>query len=209
MYDKLQTVNPKHVLFGNIICLKCCRLDYLFISNNMQKLAKKVNILNALSANHFPLFCSVLILSNISRGYGVQKFNNSLIWNTNFLVEKKTLIQKVIFSLENDTFLSDQVQWELQKYEIRRVGINFSRKIAQNSSKLETDLETECKNLEQDITDKNKCNQHRIVKNELEKLYHYIASGVKTWSKSNWCLYGEKFTKYLDLEKQKAVNGTV
>ena len=47
------------------------------------------------------------------------------------------------------------------------------------------------------------------MKNELEKLYHYIASGVKTWSKSNWCLYGEKFTKYLDLEKQKTVNGTV
>ena len=90
----LQTVNPNHVLFGNIICLECYRLDYLFISNNMQKLAKNVDILNALSTNHSSLFCSFLMLSNISRGYGVWKFNNSLISNTNFLVEKKTLIQK-------------------------------------------------------------------------------------------------------------------
>ena len=29
----------------------------------------------------------------------------------------KTVIQKVIFSLENDTYLTDQVKWELSKYE--------------------------------------------------------------------------------------------
>ena len=48
------------------------------------------------------------------------------------------------------------------------------------------------------------------MKDKLGKLtLHYIASGIKIQSKSNWCLYGEKSTKYLDLEKQKAVNGTV
>ena len=41
-----------------------------------------------------------------------------LISNTNFVNEIKTVVQKVIFSLENDTFLTDQVKWQLFKYEI-------------------------------------------------------------------------------------------
>ena len=51
-------------------------LDYLFISNNMQE---SVKILNALSTDHSPLFCSFLNLSNTSRVRDLWKFNNSLI----------------------------------------------------------------------------------------------------------------------------------
>ena len=107
----------------------------------MQESAKNVKILNALSTDHSPLFCSFLNLANISRGRGLWKFNNSLISNTNFVDEMKTLIQKVIFGFENDTYLTDQVKWELLKYEIRKFGINFSKKLAQNSLKLQRDLE--------------------------------------------------------------------
>ena len=64
--------------------------------------------------------------SNISRGRGLWKINNSLISNSNFDNEMKTLIQKVIFSLENDTYLTDQVKWELLKYKIRKIAVNFS-----------------------------------------------------------------------------------
>ena len=78
------------------------RLDYLFISNNMQESAINDRILNALSTDHSPLFCSFLKLSNICKGRGLWKFSNSLILN-NFVDEMKTLIQKVIFSFESDT----------------------------------------------------------------------------------------------------------
>ena len=37
----------------------------------------------------------------------------------------KTPIQKVTFSLANDTYLTVQVTWELLKYEIRKFAINF------------------------------------------------------------------------------------
>ena len=68
------------------------------------------------------------------------------------------LIQKVIFSLENDTYLTDQVKWELLKYEIHKFAITFSRELAQNSRKLQTDLETKIKILDQNITDEDKFN---------------------------------------------------
>ena len=152
----------------------------------MQESAKNVKILNALSTNHSPLFCSLLDLSNISRGRGLWKFNNSLISNSNFVDEMKTVIQKVIFSLENNTYLTDQVKWELLKYEIHKFPINFSRKVAQNSRKLQTDLEANIKNLEQNITDEDKFNEYKTAKDELVDLYDNIATGVKIRSKCDF-----------------------
>ena len=35
----------------------------------------------------------------------------------------KALIQKVIFSLENETYLTDRIKWELLKYEIRKFPV--------------------------------------------------------------------------------------
>ena len=176
----------------------------------MQESVKNVKILNALSTDHSPLFCSFLNLTNISRGRGLWKFNNSLISNTNFVDEMKTLIQKVIFGFENDTYLTDQVKWELLKYEIRKFAINFSKKLAQNSRKLQRDLETKIKKLEQNIINEDKFNEYKTAKDELENFYDNIATGVKIRSKCDWYQYGEKSTKYfLNLEKQKAVNGTV
>ena len=156
------------------------RLDYLFISNNMQESVKNVKVLNALSTDHSPLFCSFLNLTNNSRGRGLWKFNNSLISNTNFVNEMKTLsyFQKVIFGFENDTYLTDQVKWELLKYEIRKFAINFSKKLAQNSHKLQRDLETKIKKLEQNIINEDKFNEYKTAKDELENLYDNIATSL-------------------------------
>ena len=76
------------------------------ISNSMQESAKNVKILNALSRDHFPLFCFPKF-SSISRGCGLSKFNNSLVSNTSFVDEMKPLIQKVNLNFEIDTYLND------------------------------------------------------------------------------------------------------
>ena len=114
----------------------------------------------------------------------------------------KTLIQKVIFSLENDTYLTDQLKCELLKYEICKFAINFSRKLAQNSPKFQTRLESKIKNLEQNITDEDKFNEYKTAKDELENLYDNIATGVKIRSKCDWYQYGEKSTKYFPNNKK-------
>ena len=162
----------------------------------------------ALPTNHSPLFCSLRNFINISRGCGLWKFSNSLISNTNFVDEMKALIQKVIFGFENETYLTDQLNWDLLKYEISK--LIFLKKLAQNSHKLQRNLETKIKNLEQNITNEDKFNEYKTAKDELENFYHNIATGVKIQSNCDWYQYGEKSIKYfLNLEKQKAVNGTV
>ena len=107
----------------------------------------------------------------------------------------KALVQKVIFSLENDTYLTDQVKWELLKYEICKFAINFSRKLARNSRKLQTDLETKINNIDQNITDEDKFNKYKTAEDELEDLYDNITAGVKIQSKCDWYQYVEKSTK--------------
>ena len=139
----------------------------------------------------------------------VWKFNNSLISNLNFVDEMKT-VQKVIFGFENDTYLNDQVKWELLKYEILKFAINFSKKTSTKFHKLQRDLETKIKNLQQNIINEAKFNEYKTANDELQNIYDDIVTGVKIRSKCNWYRYGQKSTKYfLNLKKQKAVNGTV
>ena len=91
-----------------------------------------------------------------------------------------------------------------------RLPLIFLKKLAQNSCKLQRDLETKIKNLEQNIINEDKLNEYKTVKDKLENFYDNIAAGVKIHSKCDWYQYGEESTKYfLNLEKQKAVNGTV
>ena len=122
----------------------------------------------------------------------------------------KTLIQKLIFHFENDIYLTDQAKWEFLKYETRKFRINFSKNLAQNSCKLQRDLETKTKNLEQDIINEDKLNEYKTAKDEFENFYDSVATRVKIRSKCNWYQYSKRSTKYfLNLEQQKAINGTV
>ena len=150
-FDELETLNPKHLLFVNIISLEFCS-EELTVSNDMPESAKSFKMLNALSMK----------------------------WNgMEFVDEMETLIQ-------NYNYLADQVKWERLKNEIRNFSINFSKKLAQNSRKLQAELETKMKNLEQNITNEHKFNEYKTAKDELENIYENLATGVKIWSNWDW-----------------------
>ena len=59
-------------------------------------------------------------------------------------------------------------------------------KLAQGSCKLQTDLETKIKNLEQSITDRDEFNGYKTTKDELENPYDNITTGFKIRSKCDW-----------------------
>ena len=81
----------------------------------------------------------------------------------------KKFIQKKNFQSWKLHLLYCQAKWELLKYEIRKFAINFSRKPAQNSRKLQTDLETKIKNLEQNITDEDKFKEYKNREKGIKK----------------------------------------
>ena len=69
------------------------RLDYIFISQNLQEYVTKSDVLNPLSTDHSPVFCKISKRNkfNKEKGRGLWKFNNSLISNTDFVKQMKQL----------------------------------------------------------------------------------------------------------------------
>ena len=68
------------------------RLDYIFISQNLQKLVKS-DVWNSLSTDHSPVSSSISKQNEFSKGKGkgLWKLNNSLISNTDFVEQMKQL----------------------------------------------------------------------------------------------------------------------
>ena len=93
---KSETQRQSNILLGNNISVFLQRrLDYIFISQNLQEIAKHTEILNAISTDHSPVLCSFQNLNQCQRGLGLWKFNNSLVSNEEYILRLKELINNV------------------------------------------------------------------------------------------------------------------
>ena len=91
----------------------------------------------------------------------------------------KQLIENIKQQQLSESEQTDQVKWELLKYEIRKFAI------------FESNLNSEAN-----------FNEYTKCKKDLELIYERIAEGVKIRSKCQWYEEGEKSTKFfLNLEK--------
>ena len=186
------------------------RLDYLFVSSNLQETISNVNIMNAFSTDHSPVFCSFMKGFQYVKGPGFWKFNNSLLSNTDFVVEMKTFIDSTKKSLNQNSLFSNQSKWEFLKYEIRKKCLSFSKDIAKKTREQHADLICKITKLEQEIDSEEKFEEYDKSRDELEKIYERIAEGVKIRSKCSWYQYGEKSTKFFyGLERKNAISGTI
>ena len=106
------------------------RLDYIFISQNLQERAKHTEILNAIRTYYSPVLYSLQNLNQCQRGQGIWTFNNSVISNEVYVLRLKELINKIKGELNRRNQFFDQVKWEVLKYEIRCFTIMFSKGLA-------------------------------------------------------------------------------
>ena len=202
---KLLTFQQKH--FTGIIQR---RLDYIFVSNVLQESVKKTEILNAVSSDHSPVFCSFVNNDIFARGSGVWKFNNSLLLNTEFVKKLKTHIKTVKSNLQENSYFSNHSKWEFLKYKIRKFSISFSKNFAKKERIIQTNLENRIKTLEQSLKNEEDFYAYNLCKLELEDMDDKKTEGAKLRSECEWYQHGEKPTKlFLNLEKQKAINTTV
>ena len=86
------------------------RLDYIFVSNNIQENIKNINILPSFCSDHSRLFVNYQISNDVRLGKHFWKFNSSLTKDEDYIFKEKP-----------------QAQWEFLKYEIRRFSIAFSK----------------------------------------------------------------------------------
>ena len=126
------------------------RLDYIFISNCLQKFVNYTDVLPAISTDHSPVLISLSNDDSDNNGRGLWKYNSSSVYDEFYVEDMKKLITKINTS---DEFLEDiQVKSEFLKYEIQKFTIDYSKTAAKIRKQHKIDLEQKLKNLENNLT---------------------------------------------------------
>ena len=95
MCDIWQIRNPKakHYTFSqqHFYGFNERRLDYTFISQNFQEIAKHTEIINAVGTDHSPVLYLFQNLDQFQKGPDLWKFYNYLVSNEEYVLRLKTL----------------------------------------------------------------------------------------------------------------------
>ena len=199
--------NMKRFTFRQKTPLRQRRLDYIFLSNNLQEFVTKVDILPSFMSDHSPVFITIDTLSNQERGSYGWKFNSSLLTDPIFIATQTDNINNVINSF--DPTFSPHLKWELLKYEVRKFCISYAKTNNRKKHILKENHEKIVKSYES--TDDKPSEQKYIdSKIFLENLIEERTQGALLRSKSQWHEQGEKSSKFfLNLEKKNSINNTV
>mgnify|MGYP001794690185 CR=1 FL=1 len=102
------------------------RLDYFFISNELQESTIKADIIASFSTDHSPILFSIKFQDAPLRGKGTWKFNCSLLKNNEYVEKMKNHITLTLAKVEEENISNAHLKWEYLKYEIRKFTIYFS-----------------------------------------------------------------------------------
>ena len=69
------------------------------------------------------------------KGPGIWKFNNSLIFDRNFVNGMKCFLYDAKKRVETENVFDEQSQWEILQYEIQKFSIRYSKAIAMEKRK--------------------------------------------------------------------------
>ena len=183
------------------------RLDYLFISSNIQEHVENVEILPSFMSDHCPVFLSLNLNSNLKRGNYGWKFNDSLL-------NDEIFVPKMIEHIENvkRNFTDDQnphVKWEFLKYELRKFSISFAKTKNKDLIVQKEKHENIIKTYE---STENRPPEHEYAESKafLEDYIDKKTAGSILRSKCEFYEHNEKSTKFfLNLEKKNSEKNTV
>lgn len=171
------------------------RLDYFFVSDDLQPVVNECEIIPAPSTDHSCLKLHLKALGEHQRGRSYWKINNSILENEAYIKELTNLLADYKINLDKNNIFNPQLRWELIKYEIRKFSIAYSKTLAKNRRNEYKDLENQINTIENiDRWNENEVlvAQHDQLKKLLENASNYITEGIILRSKSKWYELGEK-----------------
>ena len=89
----------------------------------------------------------------------------------------------MINELNTNTFLDNQLKWELLKYEIRRFTISYCKPRNRKDAAERKYLESKLKNLENVPDNYDNLESNHKIKNNIEEIYEKKAEGARIRSK--------------------------
>lgn len=181
------------------------RLDYVLLSDSAHNNLSETDICSVSSSDHRGVFVSIRN-TDIARGPGYWKLNNSLLKNKMYIDNINQLID--MFKLET-TEENAEVRWELLKMKIKNETVQFSKTLAvkrrNNIIEVQNDLNMCESSLAIAPTDVKLIQQREALKFQLDLYEQDKLKSAQIRSKERWIQEGDKNTKYfLGLEKSRA-----
>ena len=175
-----------------------------FISKQLKDRVKESKILPNIYSDHSAVSLSVFFQeSDLPRGSGFWKFNNSLLSDTNYV---ELLTFKIPEFAKKYNHVDDKgLYWEMIKMEIRAFTVAFSKKKAKQKRDEESTLLSEMMRVQTELqtlySDSLKIELEKI-KSKLSKIVGVKTRGTIVRSRARWYEHGERNSKYFyNLEK--------
>ena len=179
------------------------RLDYILITNSLNDMVDKPQILTSFCSDHSGIALQFSPLPKQSKGNGFWKFNSSLINDTDYVGQLNELLQEWI--TEYDGIEDKRLTWELLKYEIRKFTCRYCADKKKAERLEEHLLQTRLDELEVDlgtVPGNEFSEEYYTCKAKILELEELKAKGAIIRSKVKWLEEGEKSTQYFfSLEK--------
>ena len=179
------------------------RLDYIFASENTTDIITECNIVSVPFSDHRGCWMRIQE-SDIERGRGYWKFNNSLLQDQDYVKEMNIFLRQY-----RGEHQAAQLDFDILKVRIKEFTINFSKiKCCQRRNNYLT-LYNELNDLDKILSTQPHClvtlEKRDKTKMKLEVIELEKTRAAQVRSRANWIEYGERNNKFfLALEKIRA-----
>ena len=155
------------------------RLDFWLISDSLQEDVDQVDIIPSIKSDHSAITLSFSGVEDGIRGPSFWKFNSSLVNDQDYCDLLDENLKGWLEDLKD--VVDKRVLWDLLKYKIRQLTINYSKTRARSrrekESKLEEKLREYTKKCDIDPTKQN-MEELECAKAEYEEFYDYVTQGA-------------------------------
>ena len=103
------------------------RLDYVFISNNLQESIVKAEVLESFLSDHSLVAIKIRLCKELKRG--LRKFYKFLLKDENFVKKIYEIYMLKSLKLKAENALDEQIKWNFLKYEICKFCIAFCKSL--------------------------------------------------------------------------------
>ena len=191
------------------------RIDFFLVAKNLTRYVKKSEIYPSIAPDHQAIYLLLSWTSEISRGPGLWKFNNTLLNDPDYVIKIRETYSRT------RAFYSDledkRLLWEMLKMEMRAATISFSKSKAKLTNSRELQIKERLEQLDRFICDNfNSPNINHVLKEyeklntELQSIYDEKGRAAIFRSKCRWVENGERPTKYFfNLEKKNHNKKTI
>ena len=175
IYRKLHPKSRSFTYESKTINLKS-RIDFILVSRPISMEVQNAEIRTSVAPDHKATFLKMDIRSELKRGPGTWKFDNSLLEDDDF-IERISFCYPQIHEKYTDV-KDKQLLWELIKMEIRMETIKYFKEKRYKFRKRELTLQKELQDLDYKICntefenlDPNVLVEYEAAKEELKKIY--------------------------------------